>query len=231
MTHASAHACECGTQVFQDPSVQAGASDAAKVDHTLGHASPCGSPLANSDAPCQLRNSDPASDKVSCSSAWPSKSPTPDDALPLDHLQGVDLDMAKAFFERHAMWSSGSEAHLSSHCIPCRYFHTKLGCKHGQSCIYCHMPHAHQASAHCNRASKAKRLHCRRILGLLADEFASTSDHKQAFPVLQFAASQSSYLQTSLRQWLMSTDSVSEVPSSMDEKGDLSSTKGLLVML
>jgi len=224
MTHSPALAYECVGQLSQDSPVQAFASDVVTSDHAFGHASPWGSPLASRDTHCELRSSDRASNKVAYSNALRSEFPKACDALPLEHLQSVELDMVKTFFEKHAMWSSGSAAHVSSHCIPCRNVHSRSGCKDGQSCAFCHMPHAHKANANRNRASKAKRLRCRQILGLLADEFASTSDCKQASPVLQFAASQSSYFQTFLRHWLTSADTVSNGPSSLN-------VKEMLVML
>lgn len=215
----------------QDLQVLAGGFDV--VGRASGHTSPWSLIPTSSDIPCDLRNSDPAFDKVACSSALRSGSPeSSGDALPLEHLQVADLDLAKAFFEKHAMWSAGSEAHVSSSCIPCFFFHTKGGCKHGKSCTFCHMPHAHKANAQRNRASKAKRMHCRQILGLLADEFASTSDYKQAFPVLQIAASQSSFLQAFLRQWLTSADGDSEGASSLNvTEEELSYSKDSVVML
>jgi len=145
------------------------------------------------------------------------------DALPLEHLQAEVLVAARLFFERHAMWSPGSEAHVNSSCKPCRYFHTRRGCADGNSCNYCHMPHAHNTNSRHNRASKAKRLHCRRIVELLAGEFMTTANHGQASPVLQYAASQSSYMQTFLRQWLSRADSVCEEASGSNITGDLSS--------
>lgn len=107
----------------QDLQVLAGGFDV--VGRASGHTSPWSLIPTSSDIPCDLRNSDPAFDKVACSSALRSGSPeSSGDALPLEHLQVADLDLAKAFFEKHAMWSAGSEAHVSSSCIPCFFFFT-----------------------------------------------------------------------------------------------------------
>jgi len=52
------------------------------------------------------------------------------------------------------------ELHNSGRCKPCNFFAKKVGCTGGDSCAFCHLPHAEQKRA---RPSKVKRDRCKVI--------------------------------------------------------------------
>eukprot|EP00927_Polykrikos_kofoidii_P073053 TRINITY_DN69128_c0_g1_i1.p1 TRINITY_DN69128_c0_g1~~TRINITY_DN69128_c0_g1_i1.p1 ORF type:complete len:345 (-),score=40.98 TRINITY_DN69128_c0_g1_i1:57-1016(-) len=94
-------------------------------------------------------------------------------------------------------WSKGSELHESGKCKPCHYIHTKLGCLNGQECKFCHISHSKKSRP---RPCKTKRMQCKRIVSML--ETASAKDPEQFADATRMLASQSTYLQSVLKNQL-----------------------------
>eukprot|EP00928_Gymnodinium_smaydae_P020114 TRINITY_DN1776_c0_g3_i1.p1 TRINITY_DN1776_c0_g3~~TRINITY_DN1776_c0_g3_i1.p1 ORF type:complete len:274 (+),score=19.16 TRINITY_DN1776_c0_g3_i1:87-908(+) len=65
--------------------------------------------------------------------------------------------------------AAGSSAMIEKHrrgeCNPCMYFSTKVGCRNGTSCSFCH--ETHEAPRKRPRPCKSTRLHCKEVATML----------------------------------------------------------------
>jgi len=68
-------------------------------------------------------------------------------------------------------WSEGSKNHGRGRCRPCNYFNSREGCKAGEACTFCHLPHTGNSSGH-GSISMWRRLTCKKLAALIQSRFA-----------------------------------------------------------
>lgn len=61
-------------------------------------------------------------------------------------------------------WSVGSEKHFAGLCRPCQWVITSAGCRSGQDCTFCHLPHNTSPSDKNSRPCKAQREYSKKVL-------------------------------------------------------------------
>mmetsp|Transcript_125934 Transcript_125934/g.352615 ORF Transcript_125934/g.352615 Transcript_125934/m.352615 type:complete len:251 (-) Transcript_125934:119-871(-) len=81
------------------------------------------------------------------------------------------------------LWSRGMPKHFSGGCVTCHWVHTAGGCKRGNRCEFCHLPHT---SPDLTRLGENRRAHCHafavaltdamRREGFSAEEFSSVAN-------------------------------------------------------
>eukprot|EP00931_Biecheleriopsis_adriatica_P013694 TRINITY_DN115162_c0_g1_i1.p1 TRINITY_DN115162_c0_g1~~TRINITY_DN115162_c0_g1_i1.p1 ORF type:complete len:212 (+),score=45.00 TRINITY_DN115162_c0_g1_i1:86-721(+) len=59
------------------------------------------------------------------------------------------------------------EAHAEGKCVPCKFFRSSVGCKKGDDCVFCHLPHAKRSR---DRPKKATRDLYKRMKASLAKQ-------------------------------------------------------------
>merc|ERR1719210_1336040 len=65
-------------------------------------------------------------------------------------------------------WSVGSEKHDEGLCKPCNWVHSKIGCKSGQNCAFCHLPHfPAKDQTKQNKPGKKARDRCKKWLDFI----------------------------------------------------------------
>lgn len=93
------------------------------------------------------------------------------------------------------LWSKGTWNHgvdASRPCKPCSYSHR--GCRHGQDCDFCHLPHAQLPSS---KLGRAHRTHCKFVAETLDVLAGNPRLHQE---VSALASSASRYLQMLLER-------------------------------
>mmetsp|Transcript_62524 Transcript_62524/g.162229 ORF Transcript_62524/g.162229 Transcript_62524/m.162229 type:complete len:307 (-) Transcript_62524:282-1202(-) len=88
-------------------------------------------------------------------------------------------------------WGRGCKAHIQGLCRPCHYIHTSTGCKNGQKCRYCHIPHAMK------RPSQMQRKLCKRFVAALSELRLVEEEASKA--LIEHVAQKNSYFGTLLR--------------------------------
>eukprot|EP00419_Tripos_fusus_P062635 CAMPEP_0172932308 /NCGR_PEP_ID=MMETSP1075-20121228/219935_1 /TAXON_ID=2916 /ORGANISM="Ceratium fusus, Strain PA161109" /LENGTH=365 /DNA_ID=CAMNT_0013793635 /DNA_START=110 /DNA_END=1207 /DNA_ORIENTATION=- len=78
----------------------------------------------------------------------------------------ANMPQAVEWLRKAGMWSVGSAKHGSGLCRPCHYCHTKDGCRAGEDCQFCHLPHT---SVDQKRPCRARRRQCRIIADIVKD--------------------------------------------------------------
>mmetsp|Transcript_41571 Transcript_41571/g.117744 ORF Transcript_41571/g.117744 Transcript_41571/m.117744 type:complete len:216 (-) Transcript_41571:129-776(-) len=110
------------------------------------------------------------------------------DAGEVDDADGTETIrkfLVKARIEH--LWSEGGRQHVQGTCRPCHFFHTG-SCRNGQSCRFCHLPHAKRTDA------KTKRDMCRQLAVEVLDDDVGQS--------LDLLCSHSPVLRTALQKRL-----------------------------
>jgi len=64
-------------------------------------------------------------------------------------------------------WSAGSALHGAKACVPCAFYYSKLGCKEGSGCVYCHLCGKAQCRRRLCERRRAKRALYEGVLRLL----------------------------------------------------------------
>jgi len=94
-------------------------------------------------------------------------------------------------------WSAGSTNHAAKKCTPCIHFTTKTGCKHGESCRFCHLEHTEDTKRGRHRPCKATRNQCKQLLSQMNDLYKDDPEQKRI--AYQTLAEQSPYMKSLLK--------------------------------
>ena len=106
-----------------------------------------------------------------------------------DSVQLDDGDEA-----RGSAWSIGSQHHALGDCRPCLYMPSKIGCRSGKQCQFCHFPHPKKNRP---RPCKMKRMQCKHLLSML-DDIVDT-DPRQYLERSEALAGESGYMRAILK--------------------------------
>eukprot|EP00419_Tripos_fusus_P008048 CAMPEP_0172685692 /NCGR_PEP_ID=MMETSP1074-20121228/20426_1 /TAXON_ID=2916 /ORGANISM="Ceratium fusus, Strain PA161109" /LENGTH=177 /DNA_ID=CAMNT_0013504883 /DNA_START=29 /DNA_END=562 /DNA_ORIENTATION=- len=107
----------------------------------------------------------------------------------------ANMPQAVEWLRKAGMWSVGSAKHGSGLCRPCHYCHTKDGCRAGEDCQFCHLPHT---SVDQKRPCRARRRQCRIIADIVKDS-GEDLDHGEYVDVIESIGSKSTYMQKVLK--------------------------------
>merc|ERR1712079_295752 len=106
---------------------------------------------------------------------------------------GLGLTATQRVLAKNGVWSVGSKRHEEGLCKPCHFVHTKKGCKSGQGCAFCHLPHTICTSKTENRPSKSDRDQCKKLLGIVDREGLEGEQLKQ---IVRDVSCQSTYVKS-----------------------------------
>lgn len=78
----------------------------------------------------------------------------------------VAADAVEETLTRHGLWSRGAGGHGTKSCRPCLFMTSRVGCRQGTWCSYCHLPHTEAQKGNPNLG---KRVLCKKAAEVLED--------------------------------------------------------------
>mmetsp|Transcript_30689 Transcript_30689/g.88591 ORF Transcript_30689/g.88591 Transcript_30689/m.88591 type:complete len:248 (-) Transcript_30689:96-839(-) len=106
------------------------------------------------------------------------------------------LKLAETVLCSGGLWSSGMPKHFSGGCVTCHWVHTARGCKRGDLCQFCHLPHT---SPDLSRMGNNRKTHCIDFAEKLAETMHREGLSYERFTdVSMLVSSRSSFLRSLL---------------------------------